>query len=72
MSNKEVNIVLNEDREKLIRTHKETVRKLESKNYELREALEDLLEVAKQVDGWESFPMWAINDAEDVLEKEQG
>ena len=70
MSNKEVDIVLNEDREELIKTHKETVRKLKSKNYELREALEDLLEVAKQVYGGESLPMWAIEDAEDVLEKE--
>ena len=70
MSNKEVDIVLNEDREELIKTHKETVRKLKSKNYELREALEELIDVAKQVDGCESGLMWAIEDAEDVLEKE--
>ena len=70
MSNKEVNIVLNEDREELIRTHEETVGRLEYKNRELREALEELIDVAKQVDGCESGLMWAIEDAEDVLEKE--
>ena len=62
----------NEDREELIRTHEETVGRLESKNYELREALEKLIDIAKQVDGWESFPMRAIEGAEEVLEKERG
>lgn len=36
---------------------------------ELVKALSMMTDIASQVDGWESFPSYAIADAESVLEK---
>jgi len=45
----------------------ELIAKHEARIIELRNALENLVEVASQCDGWESFPQCALDEAYDAL-----
>jgi len=48
----------------------ELIAKHEARIIELRNALEDLAEIASQCDSWESFPQSAINAAYDALNQD--